>query len=1589
MFHRKKLSLLLVFTLLLLSVIPPAFASGSTSPQAVAKDDFSKHWAHNALIKWRDAGLIKGYEDGNLHPDAPINRAEIAVVINQLFGFTEKEESLPSDVKASDWFAKHAALALKAGYASLYAGNAFRPLEPVTRQDAAVMLAKAFSLQGGATDVSKYKDSASISRYAQEAVQVLGPYMSGYPDKTFRPISIITRAEAFTLIDKVMGELFHAKGSYEKTAIPGNAVINTAGVELKNTSVAGNLYLTAGIGSGDVDLKGISAKGIAFLSGGGGNSIHAVDSTLPMVDIDKDGDPLRLVASGSTVIDSVELHSGAILEEKDLTGEGFKSVVITDKVKPDAAVTLNGKFTRVTVNGPVRITVSAVSVITELVIAADGVFVNGIQQKKGQTVSLKPAVGGGGGGSSSGETQMWTMVWDDEFNGTGNRLNAQGIDMDKWGFQTGTGSQYGLTDWGNNEGEFYKEENAVVKDGKLVISAKKENQSGKSYTSARLYTGETYAKKYGKIEARMKLPEGQGFWPAFWMLPKDSAYGVWASSGELDIMEAKGQEPDRVNGTIHFGQPWPGNKYSGGAYQFPEGSSIGQFHTYSVEWEPGEIRWYVDDQLYSTKTNWDSTGADQPAKYAFPAPYDQAFYIVLNLAVGGNYVDNKLPEDNRFPETMEVDYVRVYELTGRPYKTVTEPGFTGEDLPANAKMPTSDGNWLYDETFDKGINSITSIPSPLESYDVTDPERWNLVAIDAYGGAAAATVDTLDGSKYAKVDVAKGGSESYAIQMIQNFTLVKGRYYKLNFMAKATSDRVLPIKIGGGPNRGYTGYFTANSSLTDTLKPFEYEFQMGENTDYLSRLEFELGQSSGSFWIGKIRITEVDAPADPYKEDATKSPLADGNHIYNGTFDQGRIDRMTYWKFSTSGSAVATAKVNEADRKLVAAISSPGSGGAEAVQLAQNGVQLLAEQTYRLTFQGQASSAGPITVQLVGKDGTVFDSQTADLTASLADKSLSFTMPNTTDEESRLVFLLGGSVRQITLDNVKLVQTSLNYNYYPLANGDFSEGIDPWFTVNDSGGYVTGTITGDQNELQLAIGNQGANPWSAMLIQDGLKLAADVTYVVKFDARSSVNRPIELIAENSSYTRYLDKTEQLTADTTHYEYELKMNKSDTVSVKFLMGLVGGVPAVGAAHTIYIDNVVFEVKDAPVAKSPRLVADATNNRVGEDIEITFADNAAWRSKVAVVSLNGQQVAPDSYQLTAGKLLLSGSLFTADSSYTVTVEAAGYAAASVKQDILKNDGNLIRNGDFSVNTDNWSLWSEAGASLSLVNGEVKMTLPSRGSQNWSTQFYQEGIPLGAGKTYELSMKVHSSVNRPIRIEYTGTAIPETFFNVTDTPETITKTFLSLADGKLKLNFCVGNVNNGSATTPDGAHEIYMDDIVLKEVPAVPVDPTDPTEPAVEWVVVGANLLANGSFDAALDGWKVHNQADYEQWAGKSDISVKDGEADIAIQQVGWEWWHIQLYQEGITVSPGTYRISFDARSEIPRKIRAELSGSGAGIQDLDVGQEMKTYSAIIEVTEEKPYKFLLGFGRDGSDPEIKALPYHVVIDNVKLEKVEKKS
>ncbi len=341
-------------------------------------------------------------------------------------------------------------------------------------------------------------------------------------------------------------------------------------------------------------------------------------------------------------------------------------------------------------------------------------------------------------------SDKWKLVWNDEF-------DNNEIDMSKWEFEENC--------WGggNNEQQCYtdRKSNAFIKDGNLNIVAKKGRFTGSAttdtkgkkkkslpYTSARLRTMNKGDWQYGRFDIRAKLPSGQGSWPAIWMLPTDYVYGGWAASGEIDIMEAvnlktqstesgavKGELESRVFGSLHYGRAWPDNVYTGQATHLPGNVNPADgFHTYSIEWEEGEIRWYIDNVHFATQkqNGWYSQHMENGklVSSGLGAPFNQKFHLLLNVAVGGNWAANANQggiDKSAFPQSMQVDYVRVYQCTENP-----ETGQGCASVSDQAKLVEGISEpdiLIVDENFGKGpvFNIYTDEPTPGVAFASYDP----------------------------------------------------------------------------------------------------------------------------------------------------------------------------------------------------------------------------------------------------------------------------------------------------------------------------------------------------------------------------------------------------------------------------------------------------------------------------------------------------------------------------------------------------------------------------------------------------------------------------------------------------------------------------------------------------------------------------------------------------------------------------------------------------------------------------------------------------------------------------------------------------
>lgn len=1005
----------------------------------------------------------------------------------------------------------------------------------------------------------------------------------------------------------------------------------------------------------------------------------------------------------------------------------------------------------------------------------------------------------------------WQSTWLEEFDG-----NA--LDTTKWSYQNGTGVEYGIAGWGNNEQQYYTNNNITVDDGALTIVAKKDGTYNTKYTSGRIWTmnddRETakFSQKYGRMEAKIKVPGGEGYegiWPAFWMLPVDtSIYGGWPLSGEIDIMEIRGRLPDEVAGTIHYGKDYPNNANSGGSYYFSESdvnadSDVNDYHVYALEWEPGEIRWYVDGELYCTQNNWYSQAAGNPTEFAYPAPFDQEFYIILNLAVGGTFDGNREPNADNLPAEMVVDYVRVYESTEEYDENVVKP-----DVEKDTEV---DWDAVKSEIIDPDFENVTVVADNNTEQSATG---WNFVTLPDFGGAATLTTVTEGEDTLAKIDITKGGV-AHAVQLIQNIGLVKGYCYKLSFDAKADASRKMSIKLGDLGDDDWATYSTHEVTLTPQLQHYEYSFQMTADTDLTSRVEFNLGTSTKTAYIGNVTLEIVDEVTVDY--DGTKPALGDENQIYNGEFKLGDASRLAYWHLS-----------DDCDGKVVTAGEGVYAFEATKGELYQKGIQLLQNDSYELTFDayvaGDADADKDVTITVMNADGSsVYAEKVISMAAGESAQKMTFTMEEGVSDWSAVVeFAFENSDVAAQISDIRLVKTSYNnvdwdnLNAYPLSNGDFEAGTANWGQYGNNGFAVVEETGNASNHVAKVNGYQGGDAWGSMLTYDGLQLTGGTTYEFSFEAWADSAQEILVTMEDSTYNKYFTQDNiAIGTEKAKYNYTFKLDSDQNVALKFQFG--GGT----SAYTAYVDNVCLNMKGAP--EKPGTATAEFSNSLGKDVVITLLGEDAWKNGIRLY-LGSEELPQELFTVEGDKLTIDKSVFDKIGEYVFEIKSAGYAKTTVRVNIYPASGNVFANGDFHDGLTGWSCWSKDNSGIFTdENGRMGIEYVYGARDGalyvpWSILAAYEGIAVEKGKTYEISFLAESEIARPIMVSTDqGSGEVHNYVNLTEGEGAYKVTFESTST-IVKLIFQTGTVGSESQPNPAEAfapHKMYFDNVLIREV------------------------------------------------------------------------------------------------------------------------------------------------------------------------------
>jgi len=609
--------------------------------------------------------------------------------------------------------------------------------------------------------------------------------------------------------------------------------------------------------------------------------------------------------------------------------------------------------------------------------------------------------------------QDWQLVWADEF-------ADPAIDQNTWGFETGPTYEtlHYYTD---------RVENAQIVDGMLNIFAHEESYQGYNYTSALLKTQNKFYWRYGRIEARMKLPQTTGFVPAFWMLAEDELYGYWPTCGEIDIMEHPTNQ-DRIFGTCHC---WQYSYYTGS--MTPAGSSIKisdsetAFHIYAVEWTPEKIDFYVDEEKYYTYSN-DHSG--------FRGwPFDQPFYLLLAIGVGGGWAGN--PDASTvFPGVMQVDYVRVYQNTsdlviaGEDYVVAnsknihyTIPGPAGASyswtVPNGAQITAGQntrqisvdwglfgGDVTVEVTTGDGTVTINSTVTVSDNL-VKNPgfekgvKYWQYVTPQPNENSFSLTTDNPhSGNSCYLAEIKTPGVNPWDVQIAQRSIYVNsGKNYSAGLWARKDG---VPANVNIAIINTANNYLYVSKtiSVTDTWQQFDMNFTAPANVPV--SFNVDAGGNTGKFYLDDFSLIGPQT--------------SNTNQVINADFSAG----LDSWNTNTFLPADASFAVENGELKVTIR-----NGGVNTwdVHVGQAGVSIENGKGYTLSFDAYASTSRDI-FAFVGKNADPWTVYSGNDLVRLSNKkqtyTLTFTMQDATDIAARFGFDIGGAISDVYIDNVFL-----------------------------------------------------------------------------------------------------------------------------------------------------------------------------------------------------------------------------------------------------------------------------------------------------------------------------------------------------------------------------------------------------------------------------------------------------------------------------------------------------------------------------------------------------------------------------------------
>lgn len=1061
---------------------------------------------------------------------------------------------------------------------------------------------------------------------------------------------------------------------------------------------------------------------------------------------------------------------------------------------------------------------------------------NKTDEKKDDTKDNHTSSGSSSSGSSSSQTpsglteadllkQGYKLKWKDDFNG-------DSLNKADWNVETHEPG------WVNSEWQAYVDsaDNIQVKDGKLLLKPVKtvDKDGNASYTSGRINTQGRHDFKYGYFECRAKVPTGKGYLPAFWMMPTDeNLYGQWPKCGEIDIMEVMGQETNKAYGTIHYGEP---HAQSQGTYSVSAADNFADnYHTYAVDWEPGKITWYIDGIKYHEESDWFSAKENQ-GTVAYPAPFDQPFYMILNLAVGGSWVG--YPDDTTTYDDQEyaIDYVKVYQK---------------DSYDENVKKPEKEV--IFKEADTNG-NYITNGEFSVAE-DLSDDVDWKFLT--AEGGKGSAKIE----NKEIVISTTEAGKQDYSIQLVQpNLPIRKGGTYTVSFDAYADATRTMKVDVSA-PDRSFARYLAdTDVDLTTQKQTYTYTFKMEKADDANGRLEFNLGKTVST---ATVHITNVKVTWDEKRDTGNeKTILADGNSVYNGSFQEGE-KRLGYWDIVNDANA-SVFVTDLADGRRLKVTSAAGTESGK-VLVGQKDLALMNGTNYVLSFSAQAAAAKSMNVTVAGKK----------YTAELDNAKKSYSFKFTQDSDNKDISFDLGLGTTVWLDDVRIDEDTL------IKNGSFNAGFSGYEVYCHEDASETHVVDSqtEQNAADFTIKNTGDADWKIQLKQNNVKLENGKCYRLSMKMKSSLDRTVSYALQRNGavhkissggedWTPYCQKTVSLTNDYQIFSSTFKMTEETDDGTIFNIAMGGD--NITQQHRICIDDIVLEEIDEselePEVRGDNLLKNttfsdnaqnwdinrwngdgkemATTETVNDGIVFHISDvgTADWNIQLKQGGINLEQgcdyslafkvTSTESRTIKVGfmdkntenwyggsdvsleknreknvvckftmtkdtdaeslMLISMGKIegedtpvsdITLSDFYLEKLEASAITPKPLNENLFKN-AELNSDGVWET-----TIYGGAEGDSKIENGTAIFHLTKLGTDDWAPQFKQVDLQIEQGCTYRLSMNVNSTIARDIifKVQQNGGSYT-TYLQETKA--------LSVGDNNINIEFTMKSASDARA-------------------------------------------------------------------------------------------------------------------------------------------------------------------------------------------------